>query len=147
MAEREKVAHRLVYRGGVVARDPREAESLDRRVDQDRRKPACGEPRVVVVARGFLRVEAACEHHAGNLLLEEQVDVVRLRDPAGGLRAQDRREALLGKCTADDLREGREDRVLELRQDEPDEPGALAAQLRRPLVAKHVERGQDRLAG
>ena len=46
----------------------------------------------------------------------------------------------------DDLGEGREDRVLELRQDEADEAGALAAELRRPLVAEDVERGQDRLA-
>ena len=46
----------------------------------------------------------------------------------------------------DDLGERREDRVLELGQDEADEPGAFAAQLGRSLVAQDVERGQDRLA-
>ena len=123
------------------------SRALDRGVDQDRREPALGEARVVVVGGVGLRVEAAGEHDARDLLLEQQVDVVRLGDAAGRLGAQDGREALLGECAADDLGEGREDRVLELRQDEPDEPGALAAQLGRPLVAEDVERGQDRLAG
>ena len=66
---------------------------------------------------------------------------------AGGLGAQHRREALLGEGAADDLGERREDRVLELGQDEADEPGAFAAQLGRSLVAEDVEGGQHRLAG
>ena len=39
----------------------------------------------------------------------------------------------------------REDRVLELGQHEADEARPLAAELRRPLVAQDVERGEDRL--
>ena len=147
MAEREQVAHRLLDGHGVVARDPREAEALDRRVDEDGRQLALGQPGVVVVRRVLLGVQAAGEDDARDLLLEQQVDVVRLGDAAGRLGAQDRREALLGEGAADDLGEGREDRVLELRQDEADEPGAFAAQLGRPFVAEDVERGEDRLAG
>ena len=54
---------------------------------------------------------------------------------------------MLGERAADDVGEGREDRVLQLGQHEPDQPGPLAAQLRRSLVAEHVEGGQHRLAG
>ena len=52
-------------------------------------------------------------------------------------------EAALGQRAADDLGERREDRVLQLRQDEADQAGALTAQLGRAFVPEHVERGQD----
>ena len=141
-----QVAHRLLDGDRVVARHAREAEPLDRRVDQHGRQPPLGEPRVVLVRRVLLGVQAAGEHDARHLLLEQQVDVVGLGDAAGGLGAQHRREALLGERPADDLGERREDRVLELGQHEPDEPGPFAAQLGRALVAEHVERGEHRLA-
>ena len=118
-----------------------------RGVDEHRRAGRARRAGVVAVRRVGLGVQAAGEHDARHLLLEEQVDVVRLGHAADGLRAQDRREALLGEGAADHLGEGREDRVLELRQDEADEARALAAQLGRSLVAQDVERGQDRLAG
>ena len=51
------------------------------------------------------------------------------------------------RAPRDDLGEGREDRVLELGQDQADQAGAFAAELGRALVAEDVERGQDRLAG
>ncbi|GFN07753.1 hypothetical protein Smic_63090 [Streptomyces microflavus] len=70
-------------------------------------------------------VQAAREDHAGDLLLEEELDVVGLRDPALGLGAEHRGEPLLGEGAADHLGEGREDRVLQLGQDEPDQPGPL----------------------
>ena len=124
------------------SRGPR-CRALTRTVGQ----AALGEPAVVAVRRVGLGVEPAGEDHARDLLLEQEVDVVRLGHAADGLGAQDRREALLGEGARDDLGEGREDRVLELGQDEADEARALAAQLRRALVAQDVERGQDRLAG
>ena len=114
---------------------------------EHRRQPALGEPAVVAVRRGRLGVQAAGEDDAGDLLLEEEVDVVLLRHAADGLGAQHRGVALLRERPRDHLREGREDRVLELRQDESDEARALAAQLGRPLVAQDVERGQDGLPG
>ena len=85
----------------------------------------------MVVRRVGLGVQAAGEDDARDLLLEQQLDVVGLGDAARGLGAQHRREALLGERAADDLGEGREDRVLQLGQDQPDQPGALAAQLGR----------------
>ena len=126
--------------------DAGKAEALDRGVDEDRGQAALGQPCVVAVWRVFLGVQAAREHDARDLLLEQELDVVRLGDAAGRLRAQDRREPALGETDAHDLGDGREDRVLELGQDEADEPGALAAQLGRPLVAEDVERREHGLA-
>ena len=68
----------------------------------------------------------------------------RTRRPRSGCTA--RREALLRERAAHHLGEGREDRVLQLRQDEADEARPLAAELGRALVAQDVERGQDGLA-
>ena len=106
-----------------------------------------GEPRVVVVRGVLLGVLAADEHDAGDLLLQQELDVVGLGDAAGRLRAQHRRVAVLREPAADDLAERREDRVLQLGQEEADEAGALAAQLGRALVAEHVQRRQHGLAG
>ena len=103
--------------------------------------------RVVVVRCVGLGVEPAGEDDARDAMREQELDVVGLGHATGGLRAQDRGEALLGERAADDLGEGREDRVLELGEDEADEAGALAAELGRALVAEDIERGQDRLPG
>ena len=147
VAERQEVPHRLLDGDRVVARDAGKAEAFDRRVDQDGRQLASRQAGVVVMAGVLLGVEPAGEDDSRDLLLEEQVDVVGLRDPAGRLGAEDRREALLGEGATDDLGERRKDRVLELREDQPDEPGALAAQLGRSFVAEDVEGRQDGLAG
>ena len=56
------------------------------------------------------------------------------------------RVAVLRESAADRLGERREDRVLQFGQNEADEPGALAAQLGRALVAEHVEGGEHGLA-
>ena len=63
-----------------------------------------------------------------------------------GARAQHRVEAALRERAGDNLGERREDRVLELRHDEPDHARLPPPQMRRPLVADHVERGQHRRA-
>ena len=128
---------------------PRRAGSRGRRSTryQDGRELARGEPPVMVVGRIGLRVQSAGKDHAGDLLLEEQVDIVRLGHAAGRLGAQHRRVALLREGAADDIGKRREDRVLEFRQDEPDQPGAFAPKLRRSLVAQDVEGRQDPLAG
>ena len=131
VAERDEVAHRLLHGDRVVARDAREAEAVDAGVDEDRRQTALGEAAVVTVRRVGLGVETAGEDDARDLLLEEEVDVVRLGHAADRLRAQDRGVALLGERARHDLREGREDRVLELRQDEADEARPFAAELGR----------------
>ena len=113
-------------------------------VDEHGRQVALGEALVVVVVGVALGVEPAGEDDPRDLLLEQQLDVVGLGDAAGGLGAQHRREALLRERSADHLGEGREDRVLQLGQHQPDEPGPLAAQLGRSLVAEHVERREHR---
>ena len=53
----------------------------------------------------------------------------------------------LRKRAADDLGQRREYRVLQFREHQADQPGPLAAQLRGPLVAEHVEGGQHGFAG
>ena len=125
VAERDEVAPGLLDGDGVVAGDAREAEAVDGRVDQDDGDLAVREHLVVVVRGVLLVVEAAREDHAGDLLLEEELDVVGLRDAALGLRAEHRGEPLLGERAADHLGEGREDRVLQLRQDQSDQPRPL----------------------
>ena len=67
--------------------------------------------------------------------------------PPDGARAQDGGEPLLDEGAADDVGERREDRVLQLGQDEADEPRPLAAQLGRAFVAQHVEGSEHGLAG
>ena len=145
VSERGEVLECLLRGHGVVARDARELEPVDRRVDEHDGQRAFGEPRVVAVGSVLLGVQAAGEHDAGDLLVEEQVDVGRLGESADGARAQHRREPVLGEGAADDVGERRKDRVLQLGEHEPDEPGALAAELGRPLVAEDVERRQHRL--
>ncbi len=146
VTERQQVAHRLLDGDGVVARDARKVEVPDRGVDQDGRQPALGQPGVVLVGCVGLGVQATHEDDARDLLLKQEVDVVRLGHSTAGLGAQDRREAALGKHDAHHLRERREDRVLELRQDQSHEPRPLAAQLRRPFVAQDIERREHGLA-
>ncbi len=46
-----------------------------------------------------------------------------------------------------DLGEGRENRVLQLGQDEPDQTGPVSPELGRPLVAEHVEGGEHGAPG
>ncbi len=106
------------------------------------RRQAC----VVLVRRILLGVQAAHEDDARNLLGEEQIHVVRLGDPAGGLGAQDRREAPLGQPGADGFGEGGKYRVLKLRQNQAHESSAFAPKLGRALVAQDVERRQHGLA-
>jgi hypothetical protein len=55
------------------------------------------------------------------------------------LGAQHRGEATLREHRAHDLGKGRKDRVLQLRQYEPDESGPLPTQLRGPFIAQDVE--------
>lgn len=138
---------RLLDRDGVVARDAGETEVLDRRVHEDDGHLALREQPVVLVPGVRLGELAAREDHAGHLLLEQQFHVVRLGDAAVGLGAQDGGEALLGERTADHVRERGKDRVLQLRQDEPDQARALAAQLGRPLVAQDVQGREHGLPG
>ena len=80
----------------------------------------------------------AVDQHLGQLVLG---------GAAGGLGGEDRRVALPGQRLADDLGERREDRVLQLRGDQPDQARAALPQPHRALVAEHVERGEDGLAG
>ena len=137
----------LLDRAAVVDGDAREAEVVVGRVDEHRREPALAQADVVLVVGRGLRVQAAGEDDARDLVLEQHVHVVRLGDAGRGARAQHRGEAALGERVGDHLGEGREDRVLQLGQHEPDEAGSLAAKLGRTLVAEHVEGGEDELLG
>ncbi len=146
MAERQEMLDRLFGGAGIVTGHRGKSEAIDRCVDEDGRQLAGGQPAVMVVRRVGLGIEPSGEHDARDLLLEEQVDVVGFGDSAGCLGAQHGRESLLRERTAHDLGERRKDGVLELREDEAHEAGALAAELRRPLVAQDVEGREDPLA-
>ena len=79
----------------VVGRHAREAEVVDRRVDQhDRDAPGAQQP-VVVVRGGDLGEVAAGEHHPGRVLLEQHVHVVGLGQAARGAGAEHRGEPAL----------------------------------------------------
>ena len=147
VAEGDEVVECLLSGHRVVARHRREVEPCGGRVDEHDGQVALGELGVVAVRGVLLGVQAAGEHDARHLLVEQQVDVRRLGEAADGARAQHRGEAVLGEGPADDVGDGREDRVLQLGQDETDEARPFAAQLRRSLVAEHVERREHRLAG
>ena len=99
----------------------------------------------MLVAGIGLGVEAAGEDDPRHLVLEQELDVLALGDPAGRERAEHRGIATLGERAADDVGEGGEDRVLELRQHQTNEPAALAPELRRPFIAEHVEGDEHRL--
>ena len=102
---------------------------------------------VVVVRGGLLSAVAAEEHHPGDVLVEQHADVVRLGQAARRPGAEHRGEAALRQCAADHLGQRREDRVLQFGQHQADQPGPLAAQLGRALVAENVQRGQHGFPG
>ena len=146
VAKRRQMAVGLLHRDGVVRRDARKVQVLGGGVDEDDRQAQLEQPQVVVVRRVGLGVLAAGEHHARHLPLEEHLDVLGLGH-APRPRAEDRVEPALGERAADHLRESREDRVLQLGHDEPDHARTSHPQVRRPLVADHVERGEHGGAG
>ena len=85
MAELMQVQDRLLGGGSVIRRHRREVERVDARVHEHGRQVHLPQPLVVLVRRVGLAVVAAEEDHARHLLLQEQVDVVRLGDAAGVL--------------------------------------------------------------
>jgi hypothetical protein len=84
---------------------------------------------------------------AGDAAVDEHLGQLVLGRPARGLGGQHRRVALPRQRLADDLRQGREDRVLQLRGDQADQALAALAQPHRTFVAEDVEGGQHGLAG
>ena len=94
-----------------------------------------------------LCVIAADEDHPRHVLLQEQIDILRFRNPTSRLSAQDRCEPLLGQRTPNHLGEGREDRVLQFWEHEAHQPGPLATELARSLVPQDVECRQHCLFG
>ena len=141
VAQIGEVRIRLLHRDRVVGRDSREVEMLRRGVDEDDRQAQLQQPRVVVVRRVGFRVLSAREDHPRHLPLEQHLDVLGLRHAARA-GAEDRVEPALRKRAGDDLGERREDRVLQLGDDQADHPRPAHPKMRGPLVADHVERSQ-----
>ena len=72
---------------------------------------------------GLLGEVAAGEHHSRDMLVEQHADVVGFRQAAGRPgAAQHGGKASLRKRAADDLGQGREDRVLQFGQHQADQP-------------------------
>ena len=142
VTERGEVGVRLLHRDGVVGRHAREVEMVGRSVHEDDRQPQLEQARVVLVRRIGLGVLTSREDHPRDLPLEQHLDVLGLRH-APRPRAQHRVEAALRQRPGHDLSECGEDRVLQLRDDQADHAGLPPAQVRRPLVADHVQRRQD----
>jgi hypothetical protein len=143
VAERGQVAEGLLDGDRVVGGDPREVQVLGRGVHQHHRQPQLQQPQIVLVRGVRLGVMAPGEHDSGDLLLQQHLHVVRLGQAAGRARTEHRGEPALRQRAADHLGQRREDRVLQLRQHQADQPGTFTAQLRRPLVSQHVQRGKD----
>ncbi len=143
VAEGGEVRVGLLHRDGVVGRDAREVEVLGGGVHEHDRQAKLQQPLVVLVRRVGLGVLPAGKDHSRHLPLEQHLDVLGLGH-APGPRAEHGVEAALRERAGDDLGERREDRVLELGHDQPDHARATNAEVRRPLVADHVERSQHR---
>jgi hypothetical protein len=80
-------------------------------------------------------------------VLEQHPHVVVLVHAAQRLAAQHRRVAVPRQLVLDLLGEHREERVLQLGHDQPDQAGDAFAQPGRPVVAQHVDRGEDQPSG
>ncbi len=116
-------------------------------VDQHDRQAAVGEAGVAVHPRGGVGVQPGDEDDAADAAIDEQLGELVFRRAAGQLGAEHRRVAVLGQRLLDGLRERGEDRVVQLRRDQTDQPVAALPQPGRAFVAHQVERGHHRLAG
>jgi hypothetical protein len=119
VTQRRQVPVRLVHCRRVIRRDPRKIQVLGRRVDEYDRQTQLQKARIVLVRRVGFGVLAAGKHHAGHLSLEQHLNVLRLGSAPGSC-AQDSVEPALRERSADYLRQRRKDRVLQLREHEPD---------------------------
>lgn len=141
-----KVRDRQLHGCGVVVGDERGVDALRVAVHQDDRQPALDERGIALVVGRAVGVQARHEDDPRDAAVEEQLDVLVLGDAPWRLGAQHRREAALSEERLHDLGERREDRVLELRHDQPDQ-SRPAAQPQRTLVAQHVQSREHRLTG
>ena len=116
--ELDEVPDGELHGGDVVVADERGVHAFDVAVDQDDRQPAAAQRLVAGRVGGGVGVQPGDEDDPGHPAFEQHLRVLVLVDAAGRLRAQHRRVALPGQRRLDDLREGREDRVLQLRHDE-----------------------------
>jgi hypothetical protein len=132
---------------GIVRGDVREPEIVDPAVDHDDGQAPVGQLPVVVVLGVSQRIRPSGEDDAADLVVEQHLDVVGLRDAAYRAGAEGRGEPPLRQGGGDHLGEGGKDRILQFGQDQTDEASALAPQLGRTLVPEDVQGGEHRRAG
>ncbi len=144
--EVDQVLHGQARGEPVVRRDERRLDVLAVAVDEHDRQAPVGQPGVTIHAGGGVGVQAGDEDDAADVALQQQLCELVLGGAARALRAEHGRVAVLGQRLLDGLGERREDRVVQLGGDQPDEPVAALAKPLRALVPHEVERRQDELA-
>ena len=107
----------------VVAGDERGVDAADVPVDHHHRQPALDQRGVAAVVGGGVGVQPGDEDDAGDVTVQQQLDVLVLGHATRTLRTQHGRIALLGQRRLDRLGEGREDRIVQFGDDEPDQAG------------------------
>ena len=114
-------------RAALVDGDGGNVQRVERAVDEDDACAFLDEPRVVVVVAARVRHLAGDEDHPVGATVEQHVHVVDLAERRRRRVAEDRREAGLGRALFHRLGERGEDRVLEIRDEQPDHPGRRAS--------------------
>jgi len=143
----DQVPHGEAGRGGLVDGDLGGVHLGGEAAHQEDRDALLTQPLVGAAVRGGVGVASGHEEDPGDPALGEHLDVLVLRGAAGDLGAQHRGVPGLGQQCFGLLRDGGEDRVGQLGNDEADEARGPAPDGAGAGKAEHVEGGQDGAAG
>ena len=147
VAERDEVVDGRVDRGLVVGGDEGRVDLGVVAVDQHDRDAGVAQPLVPPEVGLLVGVQAGDEHDAVHGVVQQHLDVPVLGRPAGGLRAQQRREPLLGEALLDGVDERGEHRVGQLRHHEPDQAHRLRRQATRGARSRACRARRARTGG
>ncbi|MPN41101.1 hypothetical protein SDC9_188642 [bioreactor metagenome] len=146
MAHRDQVPDGRVDSGGVVGAGEEAVDSGRVAVDEGQREAPHAEVAVPAGVCGGVGVQPRNEDDPGHALAQQELDRLVLCGSAGGLCAEQGGVAVLREQELQSLREGGEDRVVQLGDDNADQARGLVSENGRTLVAEHVQGGQHRVA-